>query len=131
MSPERLIPLCLLSIGLTTALGCGPSTEYYAPAPDPYYERVLQGGRVEPRTDAERALLAACSEAPLGEPVIAPDGSGSASVAYAAASGLVCRNVEMGSPSAGAGQNLVCGDGVEWFFVPDVHGEGSTASSAP
>lgn len=122
---QRLI-LSGLSVFLgAMALGCGPSVEYYAPAPDPYYERVLHGSRSEPSTDLERELLEACASTPYAEPVIVGEGHASAGAAYAAASGIVCRQVELSEASA---PSLACGDGVDWYFVPDVFGEGAGSS---
>lgn len=127
MSLPHLIPSLLATAVALVSIGCGPATEYYAPAPDPYYERVLSAGRAEPSTDAERELLVTLADHPVDQPVQAGDGGPVAGPAYAAGSGYICRQV---SGTSDPSIRLVCGDGQQWFFVPDVFGAPSTASSA-
>jgi hypothetical protein len=81
-------------------------------------------GRVIPAgTPTERAILAQLGQLPPGSRRALGDGSVVAEPAYHAASGRLCRALQMTEPGQRkVRQRLACSDGRQWFFVPDVLG---------
>ena len=122
MFPSRAKILTAAFLVATALSGCGASADYYAPEPDPYYQRVIAPGRVPAANGAETALLSGLADlAPNEEATFGADVF-IAGTPYMAASGLVCRSIVGPGSAAGGQTRLACTDQTAWFFVPDVHG---------
>jgi hypothetical protein len=93
---------------------CGPATTQS----DTQYARSIEPGEVEPKDDAERAVLARLSDLPANEPQTIEGLEVTAGEEYTAASGRVCRPVEI----SGAEAKLACQSNHGWVFVPGVFG---------
>jgi hypothetical protein len=85
---------------------------------DPYYEASLGATRVPPASPAEQTVLRSLSTSSV--PAAVDPFAVRADPAYLAASGLVCRRLELASASVSSSQRLACTAGDAWFFVPNV-----------
>ncbi len=74
-------------------------------------------GRLEPNSEAENQVLAKLDQLPSGKPQKVGSEVVSAEPPYLAASGLECRNLQLGGRA-----RLACKDEQGWYFVPDVQG---------
>ncbi len=89
---------------------------------DIWYTASLRPGSVPPTTEGERELLARIEQVPAGEPVALGGQVFVVDEPYAAASGRMCRSVEIRG-SAGSETvevKLACEEDAGWVFVPDV-----------
>jgi hypothetical protein len=108
------VGVVLASLGL---VGCGPSTSQS----DAVYARSIEPGSVAPRDEAERAVLAQLSQIPADKEQTIHGRKVVAGQEYAAASGRICRKVQI-SGKSGVSSRLACMDRGAWVFVPDVFG---------
>lgn len=115
---------------LWSICGCGGAGE--PTERDIWYTQSLRPGRVPPETAGERELLARMEEVPVGEPVALGSQIFVVDAPYAAASGRLCRSVEIrSSPSAESGEvKLACEENSGWAFVPDVFADERAAAEA-
>lgn len=120
-------PLLVIVLSALT-FGCGGSNEYYAPEPDPYYQRVIEPGQVEPANESEAQLLEQLSEVPVDTPTAIGSCTAVAGASYVAGSGRICRRLAIQCPDAGAASamRVACTDQTAWFFVPDVFASGGS-----
>jgi len=109
-----------LAVALAAALlGCGGRNKVQPTARDIRDANDL-GRTVQPGSPAERAVLAQLDKIPPDSPTTVKGTEVVAGAPYHAASGRVCRGVDL---KAGAGQvvtRVACTRGQEWFFVPNV-----------
>jgi hypothetical protein len=115
---DRFATLSVCQSLLVLAVACGsaapPNARDVADAND-------TGRTVGARSESERALLGELTSLPSNAPRRFRDATVVAEPPYAAASGHTCRAVHVTTPKA-AVHRLACGDGKNWFFVPDVFG---------
>lgn len=81
------------------------------------------GGRHEPASPEERAILERVADLPVNVREKVGDRTLTASRTYHAASGYSCRTVTIEDAQEQV-HRLACGDDDGWFFVPDVYHQG-------
>lgn len=116
--------LCIAALALLCA--CGSKKEARS-AED--VQAIEHAGRIEPSTDAERAILASLDELPAGSSRVVGQEKVVAGVPYFTASGTSCRTVSWRKQ-----ERLACQErkdppdkkkGPSWYFAPNVFGAGT------
>lgn len=125
LSLRFFLPLFIMLASVFTA-GC-------ATVRDPWFDRMVETGTVEPTSEVERQVLAQMDELPPDAPVTVAGKQVLAGLAYPAASGRTCRSLRI----EGSRASLACrADGTaddegapQWFLAPDVFGPAPTETA--
>lgn len=101
------------------AAGCGGRNQVQPTARDIRDANDL-GRTVQPDSPAERAVLAQLDKIPADSPTEVQGIHVVAGERYHAASGRICRGVDLQPSGARPAARVACTDGTNWFFVPNV-----------
>ncbi len=121
----RFIPFCVAALVLFS--GCGRPSDARHPEDAVATE---SGGRHEPESREERAILDRVADLPAGVHAKVGEKTLTASRPYHAASGYHCRTVTIQGGESEQ-RRLACGDDEGWFFVPDVYHQGKLVEESP
>ncbi len=130
----RADPRCFFFVS-TVAVSALASGAGCATAPDPWFDRMVTTGSVEPTSEVERLALARMDELPPDAPVAIEGKRVVAGAAYVAASGRTCRTLRIEGSSASLACRAPRADEDEdersaWFLAPDVFGPAPTETAA-
>jgi len=116
MKKSTALAVCVAALAAFAGCAARPSVQRSGPTPS-----APSGGVVPAASPDENQILEACSEMETGETKVVGELSVLAHAPYAAASGRLCRTLEIASEGgAPAQQRLVCEANKGWVFVPDL-----------